>query len=67
MIDPQLLRQLGWDEDLIAEVNRVAQSITVPADSLPELPGPELFAAPTQSGTAFYFQDSPSGDNDRRS
>jgi len=55
MIDPNLLRQLGWGEDLIAEVNRVAQSIDIPIEG-PSIPAGPEFVAPTQSGTTFRFE-----------
>lgn len=32
MIDPELLRQLGWAEDLIAEVVRVGSGLGAEAD-----------------------------------
>jgi hypothetical protein len=54
MIDPDLLRQLGWDENLIAEVNRVAQSITTHSKTPPGVQSYE-FVAPTQGGTSFHF------------
>lgn len=59
MIDPNLLRKLGWNEDLIAEVNRVARSINVPINDA-RTASPIEFAVPasmpTQSGTTFQFE-----------
>ena len=42
MIDPTLLRRLGWNDDLIAEVNRVAHEIDVAAQGIEENAGPRL-------------------------
>ena len=58
MIDPNLLRQLGWDEDLIAEVNRVAQAIDVPIERLPTASTVD-FTAPAGGATTFRLYSPP--------
>lgn len=57
MIDPQLLKSLGWNDDLINEVNRVARSIETPVHDLhaPDTSTPVLVAS--SAGTVVHFRD----------
>ena len=54
MIDPELLKQLGWSEDLISEVNRVASEIDSAARKVPDEVGPR-FAPVTQTSSHFFI------------
>lgn len=44
MIDPEQLRQLGWSEELIAEVCRTREDL-VPAERMPTVEGPRTVPA----------------------
>lgn len=56
MIDPTLLRRLGWQEDLIDEVTRGAEALrrTQPADLTPP---PEDHSLRTHSGNALHVHE----------
>lgn len=38
MIDPNILRELGWSDELITEVNRVADGLREAVPYFPEVP-----------------------------
>lgn len=58
MIDPQLLRQLGWNDALIEEVNRVAKCVDAAAGDIPSQGGPQ-FAMLMQSSSTFFISPEP--------
>ncbi len=55
MIDAATLRTLGWTDDLIAEVVRVADSISAVADRVGQVPTPQYVRPKDESGTAIYI------------
>lgn len=63
MIEPELLRRLGWEESLISEVTRVAESVRAAASGIHQLSEPRLHQGFT-SGSALYF-DCPEIDTGR--
>ena len=52
MIDANLLRQLGWSDDLITEVNRVAEPMRRTSDKMDT--GPNISAQNYSVGNAVY-------------
>lgn len=53
MIDPDLLRQLGWKDDLIAAVTRVAEPMRTAADGITNAGTPPL-TTHCVAGNAIY-------------
>ena len=52
MINPDLLRSLGWSDDLISEVNRVAETVERQSGTMPPVEGAS--ALDEASATAIY-------------
>jgi len=59
MIDPKLLKELGWNDALIEEVNRVAKEVDAAAGDIPAQAGPQ-FVVLTQSSSTFFIRLEPS-------
>lgn len=55
MIDADLLRQLGWSEELIAEVTRVAEKINGTTGEREEIKEP-AFRIGSESGNSIFFE-----------
>jgi len=56
MIDPNQLRQLGWSEDLIKEVTRIADEINTTATEGLEIEQLDILES-SCSGSSIYFTD----------
>ncbi len=60
MIDPALLKTLGWSEDLIAEVSRSAADIDKTARAIRPVAAMPVYRRVVSSGSVLYRQDSDS-------
>jgi hypothetical protein len=58
MIDANLLKSLGWNDDLIDEVNRVARNIDTPPAPV-EIPFPGRIVLTSDAGSVLHFRESP--------
>lgn len=54
MIDPNLLRQLGWSEKLINEVTRISKKINKIDEKQEEIEGPAV-QFDSDSGNSIHF------------
>jgi hypothetical protein len=57
MIDKQILIQLGWSDDLIAEVTRTAKGLNAQHPVLPTVSSPVAEMAVTSSNSIYYDSD----------
>ena len=59
MISPELLRELGWSEDLISEVTRVAEAVRGAGEHVGPLPTATLSRRSEAGSTLFLNEASP--------
>ncbi len=60
MISPELLRKLGWSEDLISEVTRLADAVRGAAERVGSLPTAIPSRRPEAASALFLDEPSPS-------
>lgn len=60
-MDNNLLRQLGWSDELIAEVTRMSANLQSVADSLQTVPYPVKACSVASSSIHFHADDMTTG------